>query len=294
MVRTGLSALALFGFVAGMDCRAESVFINLKPEAEVDRGEVRLADIAEIAARDANIAAQLGGNVVFKCPGLAQPCRVGKTDIMAATQAKAQQAGANVIWGSNEAVSVRGRMRALSLAPAIDRAAVRILQQMDQGYPLALSVKEGPASIEAPPGAAEFRPEFDQMRWVAGGLELPINVLVDGVSVARPLIRYSLRRSLVSTTAERADDGRGSAPRVAGGASIGQSVDPVPESGSAVVAKNKKVRLLIDSGPVRVEAEGIALADADFGGTVRVRRPNGLADVHGRAVDRGTVLVEEN
>lgn len=274
MLRTGLSALAFIGIAIGTDCRAERVFINLRPQAEVDRAEVRLTDIAEIATRNSNVAEQLGSTVVFKCPSLASLCRLGKSDVVAVTQARAQQLGANLIWGSNEGVTVRGRMRPLSLMPAADRAAIRILQQMDQGYPLAVSIQEGPGSIDVPPGIAEFRPEFDQMRWVGSAIELPIHVLVDGASVAKPVIRYALRRSFVSAPPEELATER--------------------LTSDSAVAKNKKVRLLIGSGPVRIEAEGIALADADLGGTVRVRRPNGLADVRGRAIDRGTVLVEEN
>lgn len=304
-MRTCLAVLALIGFAAGMDCRAETVFVNLRPEAEVGHSEVKLSDIAEVVSRDATAADQLGRSFVDKCPSLALPCRLERSRLAPAIETRAAQMGARLVWGANESVALKGRMAPLPLSSAIDHGAIRILQRMDQGYPLAVNVKDAPDSIDAPPGAAEFRPDFNEMRRIGAVIELPINVLVDGVSVARPIIRYGLRHGFASGKPELprpvAASSRQDKPALlqrpwqgtAGAFQDDRHASEGP-AGNVLVAKNRKVRLLIDSGPVRVEAEGIALADAGPGGTVDIRRANGLADIRGRVIDHGTVLVEEN
>lgn len=301
MLRTFPALLALFGMTAGIDCRAESVFVNLLPEAQVDRPEIRLADIARMVGRDPAAAEGLGSAVVATCPTLARPCRLEKARLLPALQAHAAKQGSTLLWGANETVTVTGRRRQLPLAPAIEQAAARILQPMDPAHPLALEIKEAPVSIDAPPGPAEFRPEFDQMRRFGTMIELPITVLVDGVSVARPLVRYGLRRvgTVVATdspawSADRPEQRQARQRQAPGGVSTPSQQEEHGSGGDVAVARNKKVRLLIASGPVQVETEGTALSDAALGTLVDVRRANGLADIRGRAVDRATVLVEEN
>jgi len=294
MRHSRLAVIPLCALFVTMDCLAESVFVNLRHEAEIDNVKVRLSDIAEIITQNGSVAEQLGSAVVYECASFAPPCRLTKRDAMASTLAQARQLGADVIWGSNEVVTVRGRMRTLSLSPAIDQAAIRILQRIANGHPLALKVMEGPTLIEAPPGKVDFKPEFERIRWVDGNIELPINVRVNGSSVAKPIVRYALQRNLISASAEQGDDKQQHFKRTAGSMVNVQGDSMVQNSESSPIIKNRKVRLLVDSGTVRIETEGVALENASIGESVVVRRPNSLADVHGRAIDRGIVLVEEN
>lgn len=301
MGRTALTLLALLGMAAGIDCRAESVFVNLLPGVQVDRTEIRLADIAQMASRDPAAAERLGATVVATCSTLSQPCHLEKAGLLSAIQAHAAQQGTTLLWGANETVTVTGRRRQLPLAPAIERAAARILQQMDPTHPIALGIKETPAAIEAPPGTATFRPEFDQMRRFGTMIDLPITVLVDGVTVARPLVRYVLQRvgtAFATDSPVRGEDQleqkQARVQQTPGRSSTSWQKEEHDLGSDVAIARNKKIRLLIASGPVQVETEGTALSNAAIGTLVDVRRINGLADVRGRVIDSGTVLVEGN
>ncbi len=299
MVRAALLLLAMLGIVAGYDCQAAGIFVNLLPEAQVDRPEIRLADIARMVGREPGGAQQLGAVVVATCPTLARPCRLEMAGFLPAIQTQAAKLGTTLLWGANETVTITGRRRQLPLAPAIEQAAARILLQLNPAYPVALGITEAPVAVDVPPGPIEFRPEFDQIRRFGTTIELPITVLVDGVSVARPLVRYALRRVAAAVAADM--PARGANPRPEQKQAPGQtSISAQKEkgameglSGDVAIGKNKKVRLLIATGPVQVETEGIALSDAALGALVDVRRANGQADIRGRAVDSDTVLVEE-
>lgn len=61
-----------------------------------------------------------------------------------------------------------------------------------------------------------------------------------------------------------------------------------------LVSRQQKVTVLLESDGMRIESEGIALADARMGEQVRVRRTSGNVELAGRAIRQGVVLVEEN
>lgn len=287
-----LSVSAAFG--------AESVFLDVRSEATVDQASVILADIARVVARDASVAEQLGRMPVARCASFIRECRIQIETVSGPVEARAAELGANVVWGANRSVVVNGRPKVVSLVPAIDRGAAWVLQAYGQGAPVYVSVVDGVSAVTVPPGALQVLPEPARMRRVGAYIEMPVRVLVDGMEVAQPQVRYVVQRGAQSVDVPALP--------------VAQSIEVAPiattaralpspmlsdqplvrsESGNAVV-KDQRVRLLIESGSVRVEAEGVALGDAKVGGDVKVRRANGLATVTGRAIDHQTVQIVEN
>lgn len=59
------------------------------------------------------------------------------------------------------------------------------------------------------------------------------------------------------------------------------------------VEKDRPVHILVQAGAVRLEGEGIALADGRKGDRVKVRRTGSEAEVLARVQGQGRVLVEE-
>ena len=275
-----LMAYLLFS-VLGVATTAEaaSVFLEIRPQALVDKAEVRLADVADILTRDVNLAEQLGRVAVGQCKSLVKGCRLDKTTFESLVETRAAELGAQLAWSSTETIYIKGRNTRFSLLPAAEKAAIRILLQVDQGRPLAISLPEGPMLIDIPPGEIAVLPAFDRGRRSGNVIEVPLLVSVDGMVVAQPTIRYLLHRTSAGSDRRISNE------------STTRSDSSAAQN---VILKDKKVRLLIESGSVRVEAEGIALADAGIGDAVTVKLANGLVDVRGRLIDSGTVLALEN
>ncbi|MBI2308415.1 MAG: flagella basal body P-ring formation protein FlgA [Rhodocyclales bacterium] len=289
MVRSlavALAALSLGSTAFG----AESVFFDVRPEATVDQPNVVVADIVRVVARDSALAEQLGSIPVGRCASLAGGCRFDVDSVAGAVEARAAELGARIVWGGTRGVAVSGRPKSVSLASAIDGGAAWLVQAYGQGAPVYVDVIDGAATVSVPSGRLQILAEPARMRRAGAYAEMPVRVLVDGVEVAQPQVRYLIRRMAAAA------DGK-TLPTVDGVANFhAPSANPLVAGGElrSAVTRNQRVRLLIDSGPVRVEAEGVALGDALLGGVVAVRRGSGLAAVTGRAIDQGTVQVVEN
>lgn len=256
----------------------ESVFVELRSEAVVEQASVLLRDIARVVSRDPAVAERFGSLPVGRCASLAGDCRLDADLIVPEVEARAAEAGVRLVWGANRSVAVSGKPRQVSLAAAIERGAAWAVQTYGQGAPVFVDVVETQTILSVPHGVVSVTPEIGRVRRAGAVLEMPVRVAVDGVEVAQPVVRYVVRRSV---------DGSGDA-------GAGSSAASIANDARMAVAKDQRVRLLIDAGPVRVETEGVAMGDARVGGTVKVRRSNGLAALTGRAVDLGTVQVTEN
>lgn len=289
MVRALVMALAAASMLSTA-FGAESVFFDVRPEAMVDQPTVVVADIARVIARNGALVEQLGGIPVGRCASLAGGCRFDVDSIADAVEAHAADLGARVVWGGTRGVAVSGRPRNVSLASAIENGAAWLVQVYGQGAAVYVDVVDGVGTVPVPPGRLQMLTEPARMRRVGMYLEMPVRVLVDGVEVAQPQVRYVVRRA--ATPAE----GQSSPTANSAGHSPFVAANHSAAGGEARVAvtKDQRVRLLIDAGPVRVEAEGVALGNATLGSMVAVRRANGLAAVTGRAIDQGTVQVVEN
>lgn len=298
MRRLLVGAVVAFCLFAAGICQAASVFVDLKPEASVAQRDIRLADIAHIVSRDSQslLAERLGNLTVSRCVSLAQKCRLMLAPIVAEVDARASELGISVVWGANQSTVITGRTQSLSLATAVDQGGAWIVGAIAQGNPVLVSVVEGPMTIDVPPGQARLQPGFSQIRRLGDYVDLPIQVLVDGIEVARTSIRYLVRQGN-----NPGSSGSALAAPVPNPSLAMPSVTEEQKPGtnglsrtSVAVSKDQRVRLLVESGLVKIETDGIALADAELGESVRVRRTNGLAAVTGRAIDHGTVQLIEN
>lgn len=296
----------LIAVLAWGECIAvQTVFVDLRTEAVVDRPEITLAEIAGVFARDEESSKRVGRLSVAHCASLASGCRLDKDALSAIVEGQAREFGVRVVWSANKSVLIKGRARKLPLTPAIEGVAVRIVQLFDQGNPVAVDVLDGPTSIDVPIGLVDVQPQIDQLRRTGPLLEIPLLVSVDGKIVAKFTARYALRRVAATGANDFGFRVGGGNAGGSGESDLSKIRPPAIANGGRqkilslasqqnVVEKNQKVRLLIESGLVRVEADGISLAAAGIGDLVRVKRTNGLAGVSGRVIDHGTVLVVEN
>lgn len=295
------SVLVPLCLVASTSCLAEGVFLSLRHEAGVERTNVALGDIAQIVTRDAILAEQLGRIPVGRCANLIAGCQFEAASISRLVETRASELGASLVWGANGSVAVNGRLRMVSMEHAIDQGAARIVQALGQGGSVSVSVAEAQVSVEVPPGVVQIQAEPNRMRRVGAYFEMPVQVFVDGVLVAQPQVKYLASRSAARVDVPLVLGDSSVVPRTMG-PSDGADVSPdirksVSASGKDVrraVMKDQKVRLLIESGPVHIEADGVALGDADIGTDVKVRRANGLATVMGRTIDQDTVRILGN
>lgn len=289
-------ALFLAGVALCSCCLAETVFVDLRAEAEVDKLPLSLGDLARLDARDKELARQLGGLQVDVCPTLAKSCRVDREKLAQAIAGPASRLGASLAWSATEAILVKGHVRPVSLSAAVDQGGVQILDRLGRGEILAAVVRDESPVVQVPPGAREIRPDLGGMRRIGGNVDLPFNVLVDGIPVARPVVRYALVHGVKPVGSGESKVTRSGLPlkpvgevQAAGGA---LPVQAVPAA--AVVGKNRPVRLLIDSGAVRIEADGLAVGDAGLGEYVGVVRQSAGGEIRGRVIGQGLVLLEEN
>ena len=301
-------ALFLIASLAGSASFAgQMVFLDLHREAVLDHAEVTLSEIADVFTRNDELARLVGRVTVAHCASLANNCRLEKSSLAAIVEEQTKKLGAQIIWSANESVLIKGRTRTLSLTPVIDSVAVGIVRTLGSNIPLAIKVLAGPTSIDIPIGITEIQPRIEQTHRTGTILELPLLVLVDGTIVANPMIRYEVRPAIKQLTIGSAQQTMGAIDGSSGGfpknndiRSAKAGVENKNLRGSAssrshhVVEKDQTVRLMIESGMVRVEAEGVVLTAGEIGDLVKVKRANGLAEVSGRVLDHGTVLVLEN
>lgn len=292
------SVLVPLCLVASTSCLAEGVFLNLRHEAGVDRTNVVLGDIAQIVTRDAIVAEQLGRIPVGRCANLIAGCRFEAASISRLVETRAFELGANLVWGANASVAVNGRPRMVSMEHAIDQGAAWVVQALGQGGAVSVSVAAAQTSVEVPPGVVQILAEPNRMRRVGAHFEMPVQVFVDGVLVAQPQVRYLVSRGAAWVDVPSVPGDSSAVPRTIGsfeGADVSpalrKSVSALGKDVRRAVMKDQKVRLLIESGPVHIEADGVALGEADIGGDVKVRRASGLAAVMGRAIDQDTVQI---
>jgi len=289
-----LALLNLLGFSLA---RAD-VFISLRDSAEVDQAAIRLSDIAEITAKYPEEREYLGGLIVAHCPNLTALCHLHMNDIAVALQS---QSGIRVFWGGNETVAVRGRKHSFSLLPAIESVAIRLVRAMDQGQPLSVGTDGRLTSVNVPPGTVDVRPDFKYLRWVRDSIELPLDVVVEGGYAIRPIIVFTVQRQRsIQSATPTTPDSRKELKAVSSSSRYSQKErqesDAALNTNSlsrTLVGRNKEVRIRLVGGPVEIETDGIALADAGLGEYVNVRRTNGPGGFRGRVVERGVVVVEE-
>lgn len=273
----------LCGWVAVVfcvSCSAETAFVALRTEAQVERREIRLSDIADVTSKNAETSAHLGRAIVARLTTLASPQSVGLETISRELSANPETSGIDVVWGANSSVKISGRVYPVSLQSAAEAGAVHLMSLVGKGRKIALQVVEPLDLVEAPAGKVAAIPLFKEISFAGSRFDVPVDIRVDGTSVARTVISYRVE----STETE-----------IPVGRTITSSAGQIDLANQkAGVVRGQKVRMIYRSGAVQMESEGIALASAAPGEIISVRRPGNGSDLSGRVLDSGTVKVEEN
>jgi hypothetical protein len=196
-----------------------------------------------------------------------------------------------IAWGSNEAVHVTAPRQTVGLSQGVDRAVLWLLNQSADPARGGFAQLTPLRDVEVPLGSTDVRPSVSESRWTPGHVEIPIVVYVDGVEAARTharfvLVRASRDSASVATTGSHA--GRFNPP-----VDRTEPVSPTAQT-PVLVQRNDRVKLLLEQGAVRVEAQGIALTAGTRGGRITVAMAGDRRTMTGHVVDRGIVAVTEN
>lgn len=287
-----LSSLLAVGVVFGLaasSAAAESVFVSLRPVAETDSPLVLLGQVAEVAAADPQLAAQLRALPIKRLATLTKPAQVGREDVMAALGRQGVTDLGEVAWGGVDRCEVEGRKQALDLTPGVDAAAVQLMERIGGRRGISIRLVEDGSPLVGVAGATRIVPDMKGARRIGRFVDVPLRVEVDGVSVARPVARFEVT-ALPESVAEELVAAR------PGSISVHREpLAPVAaEGGDWVVRKDQPVRVVISVGSVRLEGKGIALADARNGEAVSVRYLGNGSTLGGQAGGPGLVVVQEN
>jgi Chaperone for flagella basal body P-ring formation len=262
-----------------ISCNAETVFIGLKSDITLDHREIRLGELAEVVSSNPQTVESLSGMVVARLSNLLVPQTIDQAAISNEILAHQTVANLSVIWGSNHSVRVSGRLQPVSLRAAADAGSLYLLQSFPKGVAATISLIEPLDAIEVPPGQLAVVPRFKDIRRIANRFDLPVDIIVDKVSLTTALIRYRLTGgdSLSGGDAMSTKNSR---------------VNDVNDQNTGV-RRGQKVQVVYLAGAVQLESEGVALADAIKGEKVSVRLSGSGAQISGRVSQGQVVKVEE-
>jgi hypothetical protein len=275
--------LLVLGMLA-QAARAEDAFLSLRPQVSVDHSVVLLGDVVEVTARQPAIAERLHGIELARFSSLAKPAKLSRAEIDGLLNQRGALPSGGIAWGGSTEVVISGRLRRIDLAPGIDGAASQLMQALGPGHAVVIRVLDNGGDVMAPPGRTSVRPEMGALYRFGQTVDVPLAVEVDGIAVARPIVRFEVSRSPLDSAQFDPAPRRAAAP---------VSVDRGSPA-ELSVEKDRPVRIVVEAGSVRLEGEGTALADAREGDTVKVRRATGGTELLGRAAGPGLVLVEEH
>lgn len=283
-----MSAVLLSPPLYAIEAKAE-VFVALRPTATVEGRVVRLGDVAAVTTRGASEQGKYLSIEVSRLASLASPARVTREDIVRRVNTDHPELSGRLVWGGSNEVLVSGKPQRVDLETATNAAATYLMGRLGGGDLISLRLLDSQTAIEVPPGNVRSRPDMQAATRSGAVVEVPVIVEVDGVLAARPVLRFAVSRS----------------PRAGNQAAAESATMPTTEQRGSpaadtdmtkpyLVSRQQKVTVLLESDGMRIESEGIALADARMGEQVRVRRTSGNVELAGRAIRQGVVLVEEN
>lgn len=270
-------SLMMLALSVAAPARAGTAFVRMEPSVLLDRVEVRLADVASVSSSDALLAQQLSNLVVVRLSSIAVPVRIRRADAETAVRVALPEQAHAVLWGGSDETDTRGRPIRRDLTMAVDDAARLLFRRFGHGRVVELHLATTPGALELPPGRFEARPDLDAAVLIGACLDVPLRTYVDGVPMAVAYARFNIR-----SLHQDAQGAIGSRQAAARGAE------------AVVVRRDQTVRLLVDSGGLRVETEGVALNDAAIGAPVRIRREGSAVALSGQAMAAGMVRVDEN
>lgn len=286
-----LQALFLSAICAGTVLAGE-VFVSLKADTKISQREVRLGDVADIVATDITERRRLESLQVAVISSEGSPKQLSRSEIEYGLSQVSKEKLPTIVWGGAENVLVSSKPQRVSLASGIDAAAVFLLNRIGGNAHAGLRMIEGIESVEVPHGKVVVRPDFSSIRTIGTYIDVPLIVEVEGLRVMQTSVRFQVIRhpkTQALANAERdieSESSGQSSPMLDGHASQANR-------NNRLVVKDQTVTLLIETGGVRIETSGMALNDANKGEKVRVRRVSGGAEIVGRVMQRGVVLVDE-
>lgn len=299
---SSLKAFTLFSLAVGMlsgHACAEEAFVRLRQHVSLDSVVVQLGDVAEITTGLPETTARLRAIEIARLKSLVKPVRLARAEVDALLARQRGFSRGSIAWGGSSEVVISGRLGHVDLTPGLDAAAKLLMEKYGQRRGVVIRVVDGGGEVLAPPGPVNIRPEMASLRRLGRSIELPLVVEVDGVRVARPQIRFEISWDTFdspmpevvlrkSSVLELPPDLSARAP----GIDVRRPVGAL-DDGDLLIKKDQSVRILVEAGAVRLESDGIALADARHGDMVKVKRSSGNNEIPARVIGRGLVLVGE-
>lgn len=296
------ATLAAFADMVGA---AEAVFVTLKTRATVASTQIRLGDIADVVSSDSSLAQRVTALRVRSMSAGSETLHLSREEIEAAIAKLDQRLAAKLEWGSNGSVLVSPAPREFRIDDAVDQAGAWIAERVSQAGEFEISLKSDPAPVNAIADSVTGRPDLRGMQRVGTEIRVPIKILVDGVERGERIAVYEVvRRETPAATSRRGSPATDAQPEksrsrldpsVAPQGFATNSPQPAsPAKGPAqgyVVSKDGPVRIVFDDGHLRIESDGIALANAGVGEPVKVRRVRDEIVLEGKATGPNMVLI---
>jgi hypothetical protein len=283
-------ALLLSAISAG-SVLASEVFVSLKAEVKISQPDARLGDVADIVATDVAEKRRLESLKIAKLPSVGTAVRLSRSEIEYGLSKASNEKLPIIVWGGSENVLVSSKSQSVSLAPGIDAAAAFLFNRLGGNAQVSLRMIHGVDSVEMPPGSVVVRPDFSSIHTFGAYIDVPLIVEIEGLSAMQTSVRFQvIRHSKIHdlANAELNENSESSDEPLQFDKETSRT-----DRSNHWVTKDQAVTLLIETGGVRIETSGMALNDANKGEKVRVRRISGGAEIVGRVMQRGVVLVDE-
>ena len=280
---------------------AEDIYIELMPEATIDRHDVHLSDIAKLTSNDLNLKASLSKLVIVKLDSLGIPFKISKIEIEKVTQERMHMLSGSIVWSNAEFCLVRPELHPVDLSRGVDITAMTLMKNVKVKGVELLSTDTQLPLVAAPRVKIEQRPNFQEARMMGSNITIPLYVFADNRLIAKPALHFRFRevkpnaiQSVGYTFASKeevyasnledseVDDAKTDAEYI---------MTPVKKK-QFLIQKNQHVKLLIKSGMLEVESQGIAMSNAYLGDQVKVRKLSGSEVLFGRAQEAGVIVLD--
>lgn len=305
MVRGGLFLILFFPVHW---CLADDIYIRLRPEVTLEHSNIYLRDIASVttSSDDHQKIEKLLAEQIAKMGIHESTMRLSRHDVESIISKHRPDLRESIIFGGAESVSVQGR-QAVSLAPEMDSLATWVMQRVGpQLGAVELTVMTKNTEFhDVPMGAVEKRPLFEQTRRSGQDIHIPILVSVDGRVYAKPVLHFRLQPIHGAAALDRTVFPLVSASHATtkiASSLTGAAMDGVthtddsdlPGKKSFLITKNQLVRIVVQDGVIRIESDGISLANANVGDEVKVRRGDNPDVLVGHVSGPNTVVVGDD
>jgi len=272
-------------------CRTE-VFIDLFSHATLDQADYSLGEIAAVLGSDPAVVGAIKRVKVGRCNLAAGTCQVSKSEVSAHLSGDLAFRDTVVIWGNNDVVAIQRASQDVPLAGVSEEIAIKLAQRLKSQGQVIVKILESDVPLVLPKGKVVMTPDFQHVKRLGRDvLEVPLNVFVDGAAIKSTVLcfRVAVKPGL---TESAGNDGPGNLFRT-GTDTVMNSQFGDAARGPLAITKDQHVRLIIESGQVTVETEGIALESGALGQQISVQRTGVAHRLQGRVLGEGTVLVME-